>query len=264
MNLREKLRTRAPVFGTWTSLGHPSITEAFTRIGPDFVAIDIEHSTIGQEQSQRIIAAAHAGGCRCLPRVASHDGSDIRRVLDSGADGVIVPNVTSRAEVEKLVESVKYPPEGKRSYGVSRAQGYGFDFPGYVSEWNLRSVLIVQIESVAGVERAEEIIGHPAVDGAMVGPYDISGSLGIPGQIEHPRVREACQRVVEACRRLGKACGTQLVEPTSGKVADALATGYTFVVLSSDVFLLWKWGEGMRRIVEEHRRPAGERVAKHA
>lgn len=264
MNLREKLRGRAPVFGTWTSLGHPSITEVFTRTGADFVGIDIEHSTINQEQSQRIIAAAQAGGCRCLPRVSSHSGEQIRRVLDSGADGVIVPNVSSRAEVEKLVESVKYPPEGKRSYGVARAQGYGFDFAGYVSEWNLRSVLIVQIESAAGVERVEEIAGHPAVDGAMVGPYDISGSLGIPGQLEHPRVQEACRRVVEACRRLGKACGTQLVEPTGAKVADALEAGYTFVVLSSDVFLLWKWGEGMRRIVEEHRRPVGERVARHA
>ncbi len=254
------MRARAPVFGAWTSLGHPSITEIFARMGVDFVGIDIEHSTISQEQAQRIIAAAQAGGTRCLPRVASHNVEQIRRVLDSGADGVIVPNVGSLAEVKRLVEWAKYPPEGKRSYGVARAQGYGFDFGEYVTEWNHRSPLIVQIESAAGVEHVEEIVGHPEVDGAMVGPYDISGSLGIPGQLEHPKVRAACQQVIEACRRLGKACGTQLVEPNSGRVADALGAGYTFIVLSSDLFLLWKWCDAMRRVVEEHRRSAADRV----
>lgn len=253
MILREKLRARAPVFGTWTSLGHPQITEIFARTGADFVGIDIEHSTIGQEQAQRIIAAAQAGGCRCLPRVASHNREQIRRLLDSGADGVIVPDVRSRAEAERIVSWVKYPPEGERSYGVARAQGYGFDFSSYAAEWNRRSVVIVQIESVAGVEQAEEIVGHPGVDGAMVGPYDISGSLGIPGQLDHPRVQEACSKVVQACERLGKACGTQLVEPTPARAAEALGAGFSFVVLSSDLFLLWKWGEAMKGIVEEHR-----------
>ena len=248
MNLREKLRTRVPVFGTWTSLGHPSITEVFTRTGADFVGIDIEHSTISQEQAQRIIAAAQAGGCACLPRVASHNGEQIRRVLDSGADGVIVPTVNSRAEVDRIIGWSKYPPIGGRSFGVSRAQGYGLDFSRYVEEWNSRSTVIVQIESITGVERAEEILGHPEVDGAMVGPYDISGSLRIPGQLSHPRVQEACARVIEACRKQGKACGTQLVEPDEENVSLALDQGYTFVVLSSDVFLLWKWAERMKEV----------------
>jgi len=248
MNLREKLRAREAVLGTWTSLGHPSITEVFTRTGAEFVGIDIEHSTISQEQAQRIIAAAQAGGCACLPRVASHNGEQIRRVLDSGADGIIVPNVSARAEADRIVGWAKYPPAGGRSYGVSRAQGYGLDFARYVEEWNRRSVVIVQIESIAGVEHAEEILSHPEVDGAMVGPYDISGSLRVPGELDHPRVREACQRVVETCRRLGKACGTQLVEPDEENVPLALGQGYTFVVLSSDVFLLWKWAERMKEV----------------
>src|SRR3989338_4591777 len=127
-------KTRA--LGAWTSLVHPSITEIFTRAGVDFIGIDLEHSTISQEQAQRIIAAAQAGGIACLPRVASHNGEQIKRMLDSGADGVIVPNVSSREEVEKLIDWCKYPPAGQRNYRIARAQGYGRGFGPYVGRWN--------------------------------------------------------------------------------------------------------------------------------
>lgn len=252
-DLKRRLRSRRPMFGGWTSLAHPSITEILARSGVDFIGIDLEHSTISQEQAQRIIAASQAGQAACLPRVAAPIGADIRRLLDSGADGIIVPNIRSRSEVDRIVESLCYPPIGKRSYGISRAQGYGFDFDSYVSRWNRRAVLIVQIESVEGVEAAEDLISHPQVDGVMMGPYDLSGSLGLPGQLSHRRVREACAEVIETCRKFGKACGTQIVDPTRESVAEHLRQGYTFAVLSSDVFLLWKWSQRMRELIHEIR-----------
>ena len=249
----QRVRTRVPVFGAWTSLAHPSITEMFTSSGVDFVGIDIEHSTISQEQAQRIIAAAHAGGVACLPRLASHNGEQIKRLLDSGADGVIVPMVSTRTEVERIVEWCKYPPLGKRSYGIARAQGYGFNFEEYTAAWNSSSIIIIQIESIQGVEAADDLLANEAVNGAMVGPYDLSGSLGIPGQLSDSRVTEACTRVIEACRLQGKACGTHLVDPTEAQVLAAFDAGYTFVVLGSDVFVLWKWSERMRALVNTHR-----------
>lgn len=254
-----RIRRRQRTFGAWTSLGHPSTAEVFAASGVDFLGIDMEHSVISLEQAQRVIAAAHSGGAACLPRIASHSGEQITRLLDSGADGIIVPNVSTTAQIERLVEACKYPPLGRRSYGVGRAQGYGFEFASYVASWNDRSSLLIQIESVEGVEAAEALLAHPQVDGAMVGPYDISGSLGMPGQLTHSRVVEACERVVEACRRRGKACGTQLVEPTPEGVAAALARGYTFIVLASDVFLLWKWSEQMRGLIRGLRRPVRSR-----
>jgi 2-dehydro-3-deoxyglucarate aldolase len=255
MTGRKLFPADTPVFGAWTSLGHPSITEIFTRAGVDFVGIDLEHSTVSHEQSQRIIAAAQAGGTACLPRVASHNGEQIRRLLDSGADGVIVPNVSTPHEVEQIINWSKYPPLGKRSYGVARAQGYGFDFEAYVRAWNDRSTILIQIESIQAVDAVDALLAHEAVDGAMIGPYDISGSLGIPGQLAHPRVTQACARVLEACQRAGKACGTQLVEPTPETASEAFSAGYAFVVLASDVFLLWKWTERMRQLITAHRRP---------
>jgi len=235
--------------GAWTSIGHPQITEIFAGSGVDFIGIDLEHSTISLEQSQRIIAAAHAGGMACLPRLASHNGEHIKRLLDSGADGVIVPMVSTPEEVQRVADWVRYPPVGKRSFGVARAQNYGFEFAEYTKAWNERATIVIQIESVEGVRRAEELVSHEAVDGAMIGPYDLSGSLGIPGQLTHPDVTAACESLIAACKRHGKAAGTHLVDPSEAEVKDAFARGYTFVVLASDVFVLWKWAERMRGVM---------------
>ncbi len=253
LNLKTKLRNRQNVFAAWTSLSHPSITEIFTRTGVDFIGIDIEHSTISQEQSQRIIAASQAGGTLCLPRVASHNMEMIKRLLDSGADGIIVPMVNTPEDVEQLISWFKFSPLGKRSFGIARAQGYGFDFDEYAKNWNASSSLIVQIESIQGVENIERILSFEEIDGAMVGPYDLSGSLGIPGQLDHPRVVEAGKKVIAACAKYAKACGTQVIEPNMESVKKAFSTGYTFVVLASDVFLLWKWSENIGKIINKLR-----------
>lgn len=250
---KEKLRGRGSVFGAWTSLGHPSITEIFTKSAVDFVGIDIEHSTISLEQALQIIVACHEAGTLCLPRIASHNMEMIKRLLDSGADGIIVPMVSTSSEVEQLIKWCKYPPIGQRSYGIARGQGYGFEFESYTKSWNKSSTLIIQIESIEGVENVDKLLSYEEVDGAMIGPYDISGSLGIPGQLNHPKVVEASRIVIEACKKSGKACGTQLVEPDREGILSALSDGYTFIVLSSDIFLLWKWSDRIKTIVEKLR-----------
>jgi 2-dehydro-3-deoxyglucarate aldolase len=250
-DLKTKWRTRQRVFGAWTSLGHPSVTEIFARSGVDFVGIDIEHSTISQEQSQRIIAACQGNATSCLPRVASHNMEMIKRLLDSGADGIIVPMVSTPEEVERLITWCKYPPLGKRSFGIARAQGYGSDFDEYTETWNESSSLIIQIESIQGVANIEKLMSHDEVDGAMIGPYDLSGSMGLPGQLDHPSVAEACRKVIKACATSGKACGTQIIEPDRKNIEEAFAAGYTFVVLASDIFILWKWAERIKEFINQ-------------
>jgi len=250
---RTRLRSRATVFGAWTSFGHPGPTEIFAASGVDFVGIDLEHSTISQEQAQRIIAASHAAGVACLPRLAWHDGEAIKRLADSGADGFIAPMVSTVAEIDQLVQWIKYPPRGRRSFGIARAQGYGVDFGDYTSAWNDRSTLVVQIESVDGVENVEAIARHEDVDGLMIGPYDLSGSLGVPGQLDHPSMGDALKTVIAACKTAGKPCGTQLTAPDDRAVQRALADGYTFIVLASDVFVLWRWSEAMSLLIGRSR-----------
>jgi 2-keto-3-deoxy-L-rhamnonate aldolase RhmA len=252
-DLKAKLRNRHKVFSAWTSLAHPSITEIFAGSGIDFVGIDIEHSTISQEQSQRIIAACQGSETLCLPRVASHNMEMIKRLLDSGADGIIAPMVSTAEEVERLISWCKYPPLGRRSFGIARAQGYGFDFNQYTENWNKSSSLIIQIESIQAVENIQKLMSYEDVDGAMIGPYDLSGSIGIPGQLDYPLVVEACKEVIAACAKSGKACGTQIIEPDVKNIGEAFAAGYTFVVLASDIFILWKWAERIKNFIEQIR-----------
>lgn len=252
-HLKKQLEERRKVFAAWTSFGHPSISEVFSRIGVDFVGIDLEHSTISLEQTQQIIAVCHGSGTLALPRIASHNREMVKRVLDSGADGIIAPMVSHPSEIEKLISWCKYPPMGQRSYGVSRGQGYGFDFEEYTKSWNESSILIIQIESIQGVENVEELLNFGEVDGAMIGPYDISGSIGVPGQLDHPDVVQACKKVILASKKSGKSCGIHLVEPSLNIVQHAFSDGYTFVVLGSDVFLLWKWSASMKDLIEKIR-----------
>jgi 2-keto-3-deoxy-L-rhamnonate aldolase RhmA len=245
LKLKKKFKERKKIFAAWTSLGHPSITEIFLKSPFDFVGIDMEHSTISQQEAQRIIAASHAGGSLCLPRIASHNSEMAKRLLDSGADGLIVPMVNSPKEVKEIIKWVKYSPRGKRSFGIARAQGYGFDFEEYVKDWNKTSIIIAQIESREAVENIEEILSFKEIDGVMIGPYDISSSLNIPGKLEHKRVKALCNQVIKACRRHKKSCGTQNIEPDLKSIKKDFSEGYTFVVLASDVFLLWKWTSAM-------------------
>ena len=251
--LKEKLQRRERLFAGWVSYAHPSITETFARAGFDFIAIDMEHSTISLEQAQRIIAASQSAGVPCLPRPVSHSNDWIKPLLESGADGLLVQMVNTAEEIEALIYHLKYPPIGRRSYGVNRAQTYGFDFDAYIQNWNDTSTFIIQVESIQSVENIESLLAFDEVDGVMVGPYDISGSLGVPGQTSHPLVIEASQKVIAACERYGKSCGTQVADAKAENVHELFDLGYTYAILGSDLFVLWKWAEKMQGLIKSMR-----------
>ena len=251
--LKEKLRDREQLFAAWVSYSHPSITETFAKAGFDFIAIDMEHSTISLSEGQRIIAACQSEGVPCLPRPVSHSNDYIKPLLESGADGILIQMVNTPQDVANLINDIKYPPIGKRSYGVSRAQGYGFDFNEYISNWNETSTFIIQVESIEAVKNIDKILEFDEIDGVMVGPYDISGSLGVPGQLDHPKVIEASRKVIESCKKFGKSCGTQLNDPNPENIKSLFSLGYTFAILGSDLFILWKWAEQMRGIMKSMR-----------
>ena len=251
--LKEKLRRRERLFAGWVSYAHPSITETFARAGFDFIAIDMEHATISLEQAQRIIAASQSEGVPCLPRPVSHSNDWIKPLLQSGADGLLVQMVNTSEEIEALIGHLKYPPVGRRSYGVNRAQAYGFDFDSYIRNWNETSTFIIQVESIQAVENIGHLVAFDEVDGVMIGPYDISGSLGVPGQISHQLVIEASRKVIAACERYGKSCGTQVADASIESVHDLFDLGYTYAILGSDLFVLWKWAEQMQGLIKSMR-----------
>ena len=251
--LKQKFRNRERLFAGWVSYAHPSITETFARAGFDFMAIDMEHSTISLTEAQRIIAACQSEGVPCLPRPVSHTNDLIKPLLESGADGMLIQMVNTADEVRSLIKDFYYPTMGNRSYGVSRAQAYGFDFDEYITSWNESASFLLQVESIEAVANIEELLAFNEVDGVMVGPYDISGSLGVPGQTDHPLVIEASKKVIAACEKFGKSCGTQVSDSTPESVEFLFDLGYTYAILGSDLFVLWKWAEKMQGLIKSMR-----------
>lgn len=251
--LKNRLRSRELIFGSWVSFAHPSITEIFASHKFDFLAIDMEHGTINLEQAQRIIAASQYYKVACLPRPVSHSNDWIKPLLESGADGLIAPMVNSSEELIRLLNDVKYPPLGNRSFGINRAQSYGKEFDNYVSNWNKSSIFIAQIESKIAVESIDDIVSNPNLDGIMIGPYDLSGSYGVPGQKFHPLVQEAENKVIKACEKKGISCGTQLSDFNQSSVEAALNMGYTFIIASSDLFVLESWSSNAEKVMQGFR-----------
>jgi 2-keto-3-deoxy-L-rhamnonate aldolase RhmA len=247
--LKEKFRRRDKVFAGWTCFSHPSLAEILARMGVDFIGIDMEHTPISEESALHIITSAQGSGTLCLPRVASHDVAMIKRLLDSGADGIIVPLISSKAEAQKVCDIFLYPPLGKRSFGVGRAQGFGFDYDAYTKNWNSSGCLIAQIETKEGVENIDDILTVKGIDAIMVGPYDISGSLGIPGQLDHPKVKEARKKVIKACQAAKKSCGIQVIHPNPTNMRQALEEGFNFIVTGADLFALWGWAADMNSLI---------------
>lgn len=238
--IKKRLRSGQASLGSWMSMAHPSIAEILAGAGYEWVVVETEHTAIDVSEVLRLIMAIEGAGAIPLVRLAWNDPIQCKAVLDSGAAGVIVPMVNTKADAELAVKAAKYPPMGFRGVGLARAQRYGERFSEYVSSANDDSLLIVQIEHVDAVRNIEEILSVPGIDGTFIGPYDLSMSMGLPGQIDHPDVVAARRRVLEATKARGVAPGIHLVHPDRAAVdlAAALAEGYRFIALGTDILFL--------------------------
>lgn len=239
-NIKEKMRLGVPSLGSWLSMAHPSIAEILAMAGYDWVVIETEHTAIDVSEVLRLIIAIEQRGAVPLVRLAWNDPIQAKAVLDSGAGGVLVPMVNTKADAELAVQMTKYPPLGIRGVGLARAQGYGVNFDSYVKNANDDSLLIVQIEHKDAVSNIEEILSVPGIDGTFIGPYDLSMSLGIPGQINHPEVISAKRKVKEATIVHGLFAGVHFVQPSTAAddCRQAVEEGYLFIALGTDILFL--------------------------
>ena len=181
--LKEALARFEQPTGNWISIGHPSVTEVSAELGFDFVLVDTEHTTMSLETVENHVRAvdAAAGKTEAVVRVPSSDIVRVKRILDTGAVGVMVPMVESADEAERIVEAVRYPPEGVRGIAGGRASQYGLDMEEYVATANDSVVTIVQIETRAGLQNVGEIADVDGIDAVFVGPADLSGALDVFG-----------------------------------------------------------------------------------
>jgi len=204
MNLNAWTQEHSPRLGTLLSVDNPAVVEVARLAGFDWLWIDAEHGQFN-EAGAAVACGLCAGGPPAFVRLPDFSPTVIKRYLDTGCDGIILPGVSRLADVNQIARAALYPPRGERSVGIARAQGYGATFQEYLEKQGYS--ILVQIETAEGVRNAREIVGHEAVDAVLIGPYDLSGSLGIPGQVDAPPVADAIASVRGICREAGKPCG---------------------------------------------------------
>ena len=236
--LKQRIGLKEVTIGSWITLGHPAVAEIMSRAGFDWLTVEMEHSSITLHQAEELIRVIDLCGVVPLVRVGENSATLIKRVMDAGAHGVIVPMVNSVAEAQSSVEAVKYPPAGVRGVGLARAQGYGLDFESYRTWAQEETIVIVQIEHVAAVEKLADILSVAGVDGFIVGPYDLSGSLGIPGELEHPRYVETLEEISRIAVEVDAVRGYHVVPPKPQLALDKIQEGYTFMAYSDDFLFL--------------------------
>jgi len=224
--------------GSWITLAHPAIAEIMAKAGFSWLAVDLEHSVITIREAEELIRVIDLCGVVPLVRLSANDPVQIKRVMDAGAHGIIVPMVNSVALAEQAVAAVRYPAAGNRGVGLARAQGYGISFAEYRSWQAQEAVVIVQIEHIEAVRNLEGILAVDGVDGYIVGPYDLSGSLGVPGDFEHPEMCKAMARIREVGGRSGKATGIHVIEPEIAQLKQRIEEQYRFVAYSLDIRML--------------------------
>ena len=224
--------------GSWVTLGHPAVAEIMASAGFDWLAVDLEHSTITIREAEELIRIIELKGIAPLVRLSSNNAEQIKRVMDSGAHGVIVPMVNSPEEAKLAVSAVKYPPEGNRSIGLARAQGYGARFDEYFNWQKHHSLVVVQIEHIDAVSNLESILSVEGVDAYIVGPYDLSGSLGIPGNFSAPEFLEAMNQIRDVSRRLQVPGGVHIVEPDPLQLRQCIEEGNRFIAYGVDIRIL--------------------------
>ena len=224
--------------GTWITVGHFSIAELLADAGFDWLCVDIEHSVIDYYELAQMISAIQGRGCKAFVRVGENNRRIIKRVLDAGVDGLIIPSVNSREEAASAIKYVKYPPVGERGVGLARAQKYGFGFEEYRDKKAKEITLIAQIEHINAIKELEEILSLEGIDGTFIGPYDLSGSMGKPGQYDDADVKEALTRYERIAKKFNKLIGFHVIQPDYRLVEEKINKGYDFIAFSLDTLFL--------------------------
>ena len=255
--IKQTLKSGRVSLGSWMSMAHESIAEIIASAGYDWVVIETEHTAIDVSEVLRLIIAIEGRGVIPLVRLAWNDPVQAKAVMDSGAAGVLVPMINTKEDAELAVKSIKYPPLGFRGVGLARAQGYGSDFNEYVQTSNRDSLCIIQIEHIEAVKNIDDILSVPGIDGTFIGPYDLSLSMGLPGQLLHPDVEDAKQRILNATRTHGLVCGIHLVHPDTAidDLKQCIKLGYQFIAMGTDILFL---GDYCRKVHDEARAIIGD------
>ena len=228
--------------GTWLQIPSTEVAEIVGRAGYDWVTVDLEHGSFSRVNLSDIFRAIVLGGTVPFARVADLTMTSIKTALDSGARGLIFPMIENRAQLNVAIDFALYPPDGTRGVGYCRANLFGKDFERGLAE-NMDTFFCAQIEHIRAVDALDEILVHPKLDAIMVGPYDLSGSMNLTGQFEHPDFIAVIDTIAHKAEKYEMPMGIHMVRPEPEQLAAKIAEGYRFIAYGIDAVFLYRASE---------------------
>ena len=238
-DIRSKLRAGRASLGSWLQIPSTAVAEIIGAAGYDWVAIDLEHGSIAIDLVPDLCIAIRQHGTVPLVRVAQNGSKDIAQALDGGAGGVIVPMINTETAAQAAVRAASYPPDGCRGVGFSRANLLGQNISQYLKTANAERLVIVQIEHIEAIRQCDAIFRVPGIDAAMIGPYDLSGSLGRAGDFKHPEFLNALDQFRKVAKQREMPVGMHITTPDPELLKDSIAQGYQFIAYCVDGVFLW-------------------------
>ena len=253
-DIRDNLSKDIATVGTWLQIPSPDVAELLARAGYDWVAADLEHGSFSRGMLPDIFRAVEAGGAVPFARLPLAEKDCIKAALEAGAQGLIFPMIENREQLDKAIDLATYPGQDTwrdggetaheyRGVGYCRANVFGKEFDAYRDRLAQEIFIVAQIEHIRAVENLDDILAHPRLDAIMVGPYDLSGSMGLTGQFEHKDFKAVMARIQAACVRRRARMGMHIVMPDPSELKSTIASGYRFIAYGIDAVFLWHGAE---------------------
>ena len=239
--IREKLQNGKTSIGTWQQIPHASISEILGHAGYDWVAVDIEHGSVGVDQLPDLFRAIELGGTLPLARIAESKTKDCKQALDAGAGGIIAPMVENAEQLKMVRNACNWPPTGTRGVAFSRANLFGKNFDSYTEEAQ-SPLLIAQIEHINAVNNLPDILQVEGLDAIMIGPYDLSASMGLTAEFENKEFLATMDQIMKLCQQYDVPCGDHVVQPDQKLLEKRIKEGYKFLAYSIDAVFVYKLG----------------------
>jgi 2-keto-3-deoxy-L-rhamnonate aldolase RhmA len=253
ISAKEKLKAQGFLLGSFAEIGAPGLVEIFGLTGFDCVVIDCEHAAFSGEAVGAMVRAAEATGTAPLVRVRENAAGNILEALDLGAVGLHIPQISSPEDAQRAVRAARFPPQGARGFNpFVRAAGYGTDaVDAFRKTANDDTLLVLHLEAEDSLDQVEDIVAVPGIDVAFIGPYDLSQTMGIPGQVTHPKVREAMRAAVRAAAKhnVSVGCFASSIEQASLWLNE----GVSYLIYSVDSLIFVDSCRAIRREVDQRR-----------
>ena len=231
--IRKKLKNNEPSIGTWQQIPNASISEILGHAGYDWVAVDMEHGSISVDQLPDLFRAIELGDTLPMARIAESKTKDCKQALDAGAGGIIAPMVESAEQLKMVRNACNWPPTGTRGVGFSRANLFGKHFDGYKEEAQA-PLLVAQIEHINAVNNLPDILQVEGLDAIMIGPYDLSASMGLTAEFENKEFLATMDQIMKLCQQYDVPCGDHVVQPDRKLLDSRIDQGYRFIAYGTD------------------------------